>query len=50
MNKPETRAHFVEEMRETLMYFTDIMLCFNITSEELGSIYKKKHEFNMKRW
>ena len=50
MDKPETRAHFVEEMCDTLMYFTDIMLCFNITAEELGSIYAKKHDYNMKRW
>ena len=47
---PETRAQFVEEMADVLMYYNDILLCFGITPEELGSAYRAKFEKNMTRW
>ena len=50
MENPETRNHFIEEMCDTLMYFNDVMLCYDITPEELQDVYLKKHERNMKRW
>lgn len=50
MNSSEVREHFIEEMCDTLMYFNDVMLCYNITPDELESKYIKKHEINMKRW
>lgn len=31
----EVRNHFVEEMCDALMYFNDVMLCFDISPEEL---------------
>lgn len=49
-NDIEIRNHFIEEMCDVMMYFNDIMACYNISPEELESIYKKKHEFNMQRW
>lgn len=46
----EVREHFIEEMCDVLMYFNDVMLCYDISPDELESIYKKKFEHNMKRW
>lgn len=46
----QTRAHFVEEMADVLMYYNDIMLCLEITPEELKQSYTEKYEKNMKRW
>ena len=50
MEDPAVRTHFIEEMCDTLMYFNDVMLCYDITPEELQEVYLKKHEKNMKRW
>lgn len=44
------REHFVEEMCDVLMYFNDVMLCYDITVDELREIYRKKHKRNMERW
>ena len=44
------RTHFIEEMCDALMYFNDVLLCFDITPEELEPIYKEKFERNMSRW
>ena len=50
MDDPQTREHFAEELCDVLMYFNDIMLCYDITPEELSEIYRQKHEKNMSRW
>ena len=50
MDDPQVRRHFVEEMCDVMMYFSDVMLCFGVTPEELADIYMQKHERNMKRW
>ena len=50
MNDPEIRHDFVEEMCDVLMYFNDLMLCYDITPEELEAVYEAKHRRNMKRW
>ena len=50
MSDPATRAAFVEEMADVLMYYGDIMLCFGITQEELRERYVEKYERNMHRW
>lgn len=44
------RQHFMEEMCDVLMYFNDVMLCYDITPEELMRVYLEKHDRNMKRW
>lgn len=44
------RKALVEEMADVLMYYNDIMLCYEITAEEIKSIYIEKFETNMKRW
>lgn len=50
LNNPETRAHFIEELCDVMMYFNDLLLCYNIAPEELAEIYREKHKRNMKRW
>lgn len=46
----EVRKHFIEEMSDIMMYFNDIMCCFDISVEELKQIYRTKHDKNMERW
>ncbi len=50
MEDKETRAHFIEEMTDVMMYFNDIMLCYGITPKEFEEIYREKHKRNMNRW
>lgn len=50
MEDRETRAHFIEEMADAMMYYNDVMLCYGISIEEFREIYRKKHERNMGRW
>lgn len=50
MEDEATRAHFVEEMCDVLMYFNDVMLCYSVTPEEIGEAYRKKYRTNMERW
>ena len=50
MNNQSTRAHFIEEICDVLMYLNDVMLCYDISVEDLREIYVKKHEKNMGRW
>ena len=47
---PAIRAHFVEEVCDVLMYLNDVLLCFDITPEEVENAYEAKHARNMKRW
>ncbi len=49
MEDPAVRAHFLEEMGDVLMYFTDVLDCLGVTSEEFCEAYIKKHDYNMKR-
>ena len=46
----DVRKHFIEEMCDVLMYYNDVMLCYNISVEELKEIYLEKHKKNMDRW
>lgn len=50
MQQADTRHDFVEEMADVLMYFNDVMLCFDIKPEEFEAVYRAKHERNMTRW
>ena len=47
---PALRSHLVEELADVLMYFNDVLLCYNIEPEELKQSYTEKFERNMKRW
>ena len=44
------RKDLIEEMADVLMYYNDVMLCYNITPEELKEAYTKKFERNINRW
>lgn len=50
MKKEDTRKHFIEEMSDILMYFNDILLCYDISIDELKQIYLDKHRKNLDRW
>ncbi len=50
MEDVKLRKHFVEEMCDVMMYFHDLMLCYQITPEEFEKVYLEKHERNMNRW
>ncbi len=50
MNDIDVRNKFIEEMCDTLMYFNDVMLCYEISPKELERIYLQKHQINMERW
>ena len=44
------RKDLVEELADVLMYYKDVLLCYDITPEELKQAYTEKFERNMKRW
>ena len=44
------RAQLTEELADVLMYFGDVLLCCNISAEELGEAYRSKHARNLTRW
>ncbi len=44
------RQELVEELADVLMYYNDILLCYEISSEELKSVYTNKFLTNMNRW
>lgn len=50
MENPEIRAHFIEEVADVLMYLNDILLCYDISVDELKDIYREKIRQNMSRW
>ena len=50
MEDPVVRAHFVEEMADVLMFYSDILLCFDIPTEALKQAYTEKFQRNMNRW
>ncbi len=45
----EVRNAFVEEMSDVLMYFTETLLRYGITPEEISDAYIQKHNRNMNR-
>lgn len=47
---PALRAALVEELADLLMYYNDILLCYDITTEELKTAYTEKFRRNMERW
>ena len=50
MQKAEVRHDFVEELADVLMYFNDILLCYDVSPEEFEDVYRAKHARNMTRW
>ena len=50
MEQGQIRRDFVEEMADVLMYFNDVLLCYDITPEEFEAVYRAKNDRNMTRW
>ena len=50
MNDPTVRRDFVEELADVLMYFGDVLLCYDISADELWKVYGAKWQRNMRRW
>ena len=49
MHDASVRAAFLEELADVLMYYTDVLLRYHITPEEIAEAYIRKHEKNMGR-
>ena len=49
MEDEAVRRHFCEEMSDVLMYFTDVLLCYGISPEEIASAFAEKFQKNMGR-
>ena len=50
LENKELRQNLVEEMADVLMYYNDVLLCYDIKEDELKEAYIAKFEKNMKRW
>lgn len=46
----QLRTHLVEELADVLMYYSEVLLCYGITADELKRAYTEKIERNMTRW
>lgn len=46
----QLRTHLVEELADVLMYYSEVLLCYGITADELKCAYTEKIERNMTRW
>ena len=44
------RASLVEELADVLMYYNDVLLCYDISAEELKAAYTEKFRKNLSRW
>ena len=49
MKDEKVRTAFIEELSDTLMYFIDLMSCYDVSADELSKAFIAKHEKNMKR-
>ncbi len=49
MEDESVRAHFCEEMSDVLMYWTDALLCFGVTPEEITAAFEAKSDRNLTR-
>lgn len=49
MEDPVIRAAFLEEMADVMMYYTDILLRYHVTPEEISAAFQNKYDRNMGR-
>ncbi len=49
MNNPEVRSRFIEEMCDIMMYYSDVLNRYGVSSEEYSAVYREKFEKNMGR-
>ena len=50
MGDEAVRQHFVEEMCDVMMYLNEVLLCYDISPDEIKKAYVQKYEKNMSRW
>ncbi|MGI6689595.1 MAG: nucleotide pyrophosphohydrolase [Christensenellales bacterium] len=50
MEDPATRARFIEEIADTVMYLGDVLLCYGIDADAFTKVYREKCERNLSRW
>ncbi|MFI3326073.1 MAG: nucleotide pyrophosphohydrolase [Clostridia bacterium] len=49
LNNEIVRENFTTEMVDVLMYLNKLMLCFEITPQEISDAFVKKHNYNLER-
>lgn len=49
MDNKEVREHFIEEMCDVMMYYSDVLNRFDISPEEFSAVYRRKFNHNMNR-
>jgi len=49
MDDPKVRAAFVEELADTMMFFANVLMCYDISATELSESFIAKHQKNMQR-
>ncbi len=49
MEDENVRANFCTELADVLMYYNDILVCFDIKPEEISKAYVDKFNYNVKR-
>lgn len=50
MNDNKLKSDLVEEMTDVLMYYNEVLMCYDITTQELKDAYVNKFKKNMTRW
>ena len=50
MHNAQVRDHFVEELCDIVMFFSDVLNSYDISAEEFSKAYMKKMDYNMTRW
>ena len=49
LNDIPTRERFIEEMCDVLMYYNDVLICYNVTESEIEKAYTQKFKTNLTR-
>ncbi|NLV90978.1 MAG: nucleotide pyrophosphohydrolase [Firmicutes bacterium] len=49
MDEPGVREAFVEELVDVMMYYIDLLACFEIDAHEFSQAFMKKYSKNMAR-
>ncbi len=50
MEDKAVRDDFVKEIVDVMSYLTSVMVCYDISAEELTTAYEEKHKYNMRRF
>lgn len=50
MQSAALKEELVTELADVLMYFNEILMCYDISEDELKQAYTSKFKKNMQRW